>query len=165
MHNPAPVLENSTHKLLWDLDIQTDQLIFARIPHLIIINKKKKRICEIVDFAVPADHRIKLKECEKKDKYLDLARELKKKNFWTWRWQLWLVLLVQQLKDYRRNWRTWNLANERRPSKLQDYWERPEYWQKSRRLQETYSHSNSNEGPSGKVDVKNYQGVNINNRK
>ena len=39
---------------------------------------KKKRICKIVDFAVPADHRIKLKECEKKDKYLDLARELKK---------------------------------------------------------------------------------------
>ena len=38
--------------------------------------QKKKRICEIVDFAVPADHRIKLKECEKKDKYLDLAREL-----------------------------------------------------------------------------------------
>ena len=32
----------------------------------------------IVDFDVPADHRIKLKECEKKDKYLDLARELKK---------------------------------------------------------------------------------------
>ena len=31
-----------------------------------------------MDFAVPADHRIKLKESEKKDKYLDLARELKK---------------------------------------------------------------------------------------
>ena len=29
------------------------------------------------NFAVPADHRIKLKESEKKDKYLDLARELK----------------------------------------------------------------------------------------
>ena len=40
--------------------------------------RKKKRICKIVDFAVPADHRIKLKECEKKDKYLDLAREWKK---------------------------------------------------------------------------------------
>ena len=39
--------------------------------------KKKKRTCKIVDFAVPADHRIKLKEGEKKDKYLDLARELK----------------------------------------------------------------------------------------
>ena len=31
-----------------------------------------------MDISVPADHRIKLKECEKKDKYLDLARELKK---------------------------------------------------------------------------------------
>ena len=31
-----------------------------------------------MDFAVAADHRIKLKEREKKDKYLDLDRELKK---------------------------------------------------------------------------------------
>ena len=36
--------------------------------------------CKIIDFAVPADHRIKQKECEKKDKYLDLASELK--NLW-----------------------------------------------------------------------------------
>ena len=41
-------------------------------------NQQKKRICKIVDFAVPADHKIKLKECEKKYKYLNLARELKK---------------------------------------------------------------------------------------
>ena len=64
---------------------------------MIIINqKKKKKTCKIVDFAVPADHRIKLKECEKKDKYLDLARELK--SYRTWRWQLyhlWLLFLVQ----------------------------------------------------------------------
>ena len=78
MHNPAPVLENATHKLLWDFNIQMDHIILARRPDLIIINKKKKRTCKIVDFTVPADHRIKLKECEKKDKYLDLARELKK---------------------------------------------------------------------------------------
>ena len=32
-----------------------------------------------MDYVVPADHRIKLKECKKKDKYLDLARELKKR--------------------------------------------------------------------------------------
>ena len=66
-----------THKLLWDFDIHTDHLICARRPDLIIINKKE-RICKIVDLAVPADHRIILKECEKKDKYLDVARELKK---------------------------------------------------------------------------------------
>ena len=67
MHNPAPVLENDSHKLLWDFNIQTDHLIPARRPDLIIINKRK-RICKIVDFAVPADHRINLKE----------RRELKK---------------------------------------------------------------------------------------
>ena len=37
-------------------------------------------MCKIVHFATPADHEIKLKECEKKDKYFNLARELKKKN-------------------------------------------------------------------------------------
>ena len=37
----------------------------------------KKRTNQIVDFAVPADHRVKLKETEKRVKNLDLARELK----------------------------------------------------------------------------------------
>ena len=31
-----------------------------------------------MDFAVPADYRVKSKESEKKDKYLDLTWELKK---------------------------------------------------------------------------------------
>ena len=44
MHNPALVLENDTHKLLWDFDIQTEHLISARRPDLIIINNTKK-IC------------------------------------------------------------------------------------------------------------------------
>ena len=42
MHNPAPVLENDTNKLLWDFDVQTDHLISAGILHLIIINNKKR---------------------------------------------------------------------------------------------------------------------------
>ena len=44
MHNPAPVLENDTHKLLWDFKVQTDHLIPARRPDLIIINKKKENL-------------------------------------------------------------------------------------------------------------------------
>ncbi len=71
MHNLAPVLDNNTHKLLWDLDIHTDHQISARRPNLIIINKKK-RTYKTEDFKVPADYRIKLKECEKMDNYLDL---------------------------------------------------------------------------------------------
>ena len=40
--------------------------------------QKKKRTYRIEDFAISAAHRVKLKESEKKDKYHDLARELKK---------------------------------------------------------------------------------------
>ena len=58
--------------------------------------QKKKRIYKIDDFVVPADHRIKLKEYQKKDKYLDLARELKKTvehegdNYTNCDWYFWL---------------------------------------------------------------------------
>ena len=82
MHNPAPALENDSHKLLWDFNIQTDHLIPAKRTDLIIINKKK-RICKIVDFAV-----LNLYESEKV--YLDLARELKK----LWNMKVRIVLIV-----------------------------------------------------------------------
>ena len=74
MHNPTSVLLNNSYKLLCDLDIQTDHLISVRRPCLIIIKKKP---CKFMDFAVSADHKIKLKENEKKYKDVDLARELK----------------------------------------------------------------------------------------
>ena len=41
MHNLAAFLENDTNKLLWDFDLQTEHLISARRPDLIIINKKE----------------------------------------------------------------------------------------------------------------------------
>ena len=46
MHNPASVLENETHKLLWDFDIQTDHFISARRPDLIIINEKERELAK-----------------------------------------------------------------------------------------------------------------------
>ena len=85
MHNAEFVLKNETHKLLWDFEIQTDHLISARQPDLLIVHKKRTN--RIVDFAVPVDHKVKLKESEKKVKYIDLARELKKKcETWMWQW-------------------------------------------------------------------------------
>ena len=41
-------------------------------------NNNKKGIGKIVEFAVPVDDRVKIKENEKRDEYLDFARELKK---------------------------------------------------------------------------------------
>ena len=86
---PIKQQQQQHYKLLWDFDIHTDHLISVRRPDLIIINKKE-RTCKIVDFAVPADHRIKLKEYENKDKYLDLARELKK----LWNLQVTIIPIV-----------------------------------------------------------------------
>ena len=38
---PGIRLENETHKVLWDFEIQTDRLISARRPDLVIANEKK----------------------------------------------------------------------------------------------------------------------------
>ena len=42
MHNPAPVPENDSHEFLWVFNIQTDHLISARRPDLIIIKKRRE---------------------------------------------------------------------------------------------------------------------------
>ena len=49
-------------KLLWDFEIQTDQAILARRLGLILI---KKRTCDLVDFDITVDNRMKRKENEK----------------------------------------------------------------------------------------------------
>ena len=43
MLNPEFVLENETHKILWDFEKQTNHLISARQSDLVIVNKKKKK--------------------------------------------------------------------------------------------------------------------------
>ena len=48
MHNPAPVLENDTHKLLWDFEIHTDHLTSARRPDFIIINIQNSEIAKLL---------------------------------------------------------------------------------------------------------------------
>ena len=40
MHKPEYVLENETHKVLWDFEIQMDPKILAKRPQQEIINKK-----------------------------------------------------------------------------------------------------------------------------
>ena len=116
---------------------------------------KKKRTRWIVNFGVPADHRVKLKKSEKKDKYLDLARELKK----LWNMKVMVILIaicavgtvtkgvVQALEDLKiRGW------EETIPTTalltLAGI---------LRRVLETCCHSNFSEKPLLNAGVKNYQ--------
>ena len=61
MHDPEFVLENRMHKIHWNFEIQTDPQILTRKTDLISINKMKKKNCQQVDFAILANHRVKVK--------------------------------------------------------------------------------------------------------
>ena len=76
-HEPESVLENEDYKILLDFSIQTDHVIEARRPDLVVVDKKE-RSCKIIDFAVPGDSRIEEKEKDKIEKYQELGRELQK---------------------------------------------------------------------------------------
>ena len=58
MRKPDLFLENETRKILWDK--QTDNQTLTRRPD-IVLNKKKKITCYLVDFTVPENHTLKMK--------------------------------------------------------------------------------------------------------
>ena len=61
-------------KIIKYFSIQTDHVIEARRPDLVVVDKE--RSYKITDFAVPGDSRIEEKEKDKTEKYQDLGREL-----------------------------------------------------------------------------------------
>ena len=67
MHKPESVLDDDTHKIVWYFEIQTAHSITARIPDLILVNKKK-RTSHLLEFTFLAGYRMKVKESEKKTK-------------------------------------------------------------------------------------------------
>ena len=69
MHSPKTILHYEIYKFLRDSSIQTDHPISARQTDQMIVQKKKKKgIKGIVNFAIPTDHKIILKESEKDDR-------------------------------------------------------------------------------------------------
>ena len=86
MHKLKSFLENGMDKILRNFEIQTDRLIPARRLDLVIIKKKKKKEkkkkkkepAEKWTLPSSADHTMKIKENERRNKCLDLAKELKK---------------------------------------------------------------------------------------
>lgn len=76
-HVAESVTENEKAKILWDFTIQTDHVIQARRPD-IVVKEKGLDHTWIIDIAVPGDSRIEEKEKEKIEKYQDLAREIQR---------------------------------------------------------------------------------------
>ena len=78
MNNSESILVNETNKILWDFQMQPDQLISTKRQDLLIVNKKQKEKEPAELWTLPLGHRVKLKESEMKDQSLDLAWGLKK---------------------------------------------------------------------------------------
>ena len=56
-HQPSSVQEKDKTKVLWDFNIQCDHIIEARRPDIVIVDKEKK-VCKIIDIAIPGDSRV-----------------------------------------------------------------------------------------------------------
>ena len=74
-HVPEGVVDNEEVKVLWDINVQCDNVIEERRPDIIVIDKKERKGI-IIDIAAPADVRVGEKEREKVEKYQDLKREI-----------------------------------------------------------------------------------------
>ena len=84
MHNPEFVQENEMQKILWFWDTNVSSNL-SQTTRTSDSQQQIKRTCRIVDFAVPAEHRVNEKSV-KKDKYLHFARELTNYGILKRRW-------------------------------------------------------------------------------
>jgi len=77
LHNPSPVMESSSMKLLWDFTIQTDRHLSHNRPDIVYISNRHKTAF-LIDVAIPGDSRLAHKVNEKRDKYTDLKIEVQR---------------------------------------------------------------------------------------
>ena len=73
LQNPQSVTENVNHRLIWDMNIQCDDVIMERKPDIVIVNKMEKTAI-IINVAIPGDKSIIVKEKKKNEKYQNLKR-------------------------------------------------------------------------------------------
>ena len=67
-HTPKSVQGSGEYKTLRNFNIQTDKVIEYRLPDIVCINKGQGgREWQIIDFAIPGDQNIAIKEQEKID--------------------------------------------------------------------------------------------------
>lgn len=103
-HCPEGVVENDNIKLIWDINIQCDNVIEARRPDLIVVDKKNKS-CIIIDVTIPGDCRVHEKEREKVEKYQNLKIELKR--LWSLRNACVVPVVVGALGCVSKSFKNW----------------------------------------------------------
>ena len=77
LHNPQTVTKNLNLGLIWDMNIQFDNVTMERRPDIVTDNKMDKTAI-IIDVAVPGDKKIIDKEKEEIQKQQNLKREIQR---------------------------------------------------------------------------------------
>lgn len=54
MDNTSNMIENDCAKILWDFEIQTDKMVVAIQPDIVVVNKKEKNAV-VVDIKIPSE--------------------------------------------------------------------------------------------------------------
>ena len=137
MHKPEPCLENETHKILWDFEIQTDHQNPTRRPNLEIIDKKR----DLAESRILPSQRTtgwkSKKAKKKKGQVLRPCLRTKKtmehvsKGDTNCNWRAWAGRFSSIWKG---DWKNWESEYESRLSRLQYCWNRIEYWEETWRF-------------------------------
>ena len=70
-------MKNDGVKLLWEMNIQCDNVVEARRPDIILVSKKENK-CIIEGNAIPGNSMVHEKDFEKVKKCQDLKREIRR---------------------------------------------------------------------------------------
>ena len=78
-HEPETAMHNKDNNITitWDMPVNTDRTITANRPG-IIVKDSVNSTCKLIEWTVPSDRNIALKEIERKSKYKDLELEIQK---------------------------------------------------------------------------------------
>ncbi len=68
---PPKVVENDRARILLDFQIQTDKMVIANQPDIVVVDKQQKKAA-VINVAIPSDSNIRKKEHEKLEKLEDI---------------------------------------------------------------------------------------------
>ena len=77
LQHVKPVIENEVCTILWDVDVKTNHFTKYNKPDIVVIYKEEDRIL-MIEGSCPWDENLRQKICEKQNKYMQLAFQMKK---------------------------------------------------------------------------------------
>lgn len=60
---PPRVVENNHGKIMWDFQIQTEKLVIANHPNIVLVEKQRK-MAVVIHVSLPSDSNVRRKEHE-----------------------------------------------------------------------------------------------------